>query len=216
MRTVNVKRTTLILTGMNATADEDGHPVRTDGGSPMPGVPAGDTSEEPGTNEATDSEETGKQMPGVPGGTTRGQTATSSPEPAAEASGESCGSPEEETADATDELTTAFTFEALTHVRNPQAVVNDARTWSDWVGVVGDVDAPTLNTFLRRNQVDIDFFNGARSPADRLRQVTNEADTFHSERLVLVGVNGQEDVAEAAGWEFQPLEPTAEEAGWEL
>ena len=82
--------------------------------------------------------------------------------------------------------------------------------------MVGDADAPTLNTFLRRKGVDIDFFNGAATPAQRLSRVAAEGSAFHSERLVLVGVEGQEDIAAEAGWEFEHLVPTAETAGWTL
>ncbi|MDZ7849509.1 MAG: hypothetical protein U5K70_01395 [Halodesulfurarchaeum sp.] len=205
---------------MNPDARDDGRtagrPVRTDGGAPMPGVPSEDESpEEPSEPDAREAgnanTSSGSQMPGVP--ESKGE------KPAVDSGGESCEAPtEEEEAEEPDahDLTTAFTLAALTQLENPAAVVSEARSWSDWVGVVGEADAPTINTFLRRNGVDVDFFNGAASPAQRLSRVTAEGSTFHSDRLVLVGAEGQEQIAEEAGWEFEGIVPTAEKAGWAL
>lgn len=205
---------------MNPDAREDERParfpVRTDGGAPMPGVPSDDESSgeaaEPDSREREHSNaSSGSQMPGVP--EPKGEN------PAVDSGGGSCEAPTEE--DEGDEaedhdLTTAFTLAALTQLENPAGVVSEARLWSDWVGVVGDADAPTINTFLRREGVDTDFFNGVASPAERLSRVAAEGSAFHSERLVLVGADGQESIAEEAGWEFEGIVPTAEEAGWEL
>jgi hypothetical protein len=180
----------------------------------MPGVPSEedeesttpDGSESP--TEGTDAS-AGSQMPGVP--------EPKGSKPAVESSGESCDAPTETDDDGeTHDLTTAYTLAALTRLQNPAGVVSESRSWSDWVGVVGDADAPTLNTFLRRQGVDIDFFNGAATPAQRLSRVAAEGSAFHSDRLVLVGVEGQEGIAEEAGWEFERLGPTAEKAGWTL
>lgn len=204
---------------MNSDAREDGRstgrPVRTDGGSPMPGVPSGDESSGAETEHVPERDDTdassGSQMPGVP--EPKGE------KPAVESGGESCEAPteEDEGEEAEDhDLTTAFTLAALTQLESPANVVSEARTWSDWVGVVGDADAPTINTFLRRKGVDVDFFNGAASPAQRLSRVSAEGSAFHSDRLVLVGAEGQEPIAEEAGWEFEGVVPTAEEAGWDL
>ena len=177
----------------------------------MPGVPSDEETTESTSGSPTaetDSAE-GSQMPGVPDA--RG------PDPAAESSGGSSEGPDHaEEDDEAHDLTTAFTIEALARLSDPAGVVSEARSWSDWVGVVGDVDAPTMNTFLRRQEVDIDFFNGAGTPTDRLAKVAVERSAFHSERLVLVGVEGQESMLPDGGWEFQSLEETAVEAGWEL
>lgn len=194
-----------------------GRPVRTDGGSPMPGVP----SEEESQDTATDAESaepttetnasSGSPMPGVP--------ESQGPEPAVESEGGgSCETPEhaEDDDEETNDLTTAFTLAALKKLDNPAGVVSEARSWSDWVGVVGNVDAPTMNTFLRRNTVDIDFFNGAGSAENRLQRISADASAFHSNRLVLVGTAEQTEMAAVEGWEFQDLEETAAEAGWDL
>ncbi len=201
---------------MNADARGNGRPagrpVRTDGGSPMPGVPSEDEQEgeesqqsSSGTGASSDS-----QMPGVP--------EPKGSEPAVESGGGSCeaAAHEEAEEDATHDLTTAFTLAALTQLENPARVVAEARSWSDWVGVVGEADAPTLNTFLRRQNVDIDFFNGVATPGERLARVASAGSAFHSDRLVLVGSEGQEEIATEADWEFEGIVSTAEEAGWTL
>lgn len=184
----------------------------------MPGVPGEDESSadpresDPGEHGDT-TDPAGSQMPGVP--EPKGE------KPAVESGGESCEAPTEEAMDTSaeaenHELTTAFTLAALSQLENPAGVVAESRSWSDWVGVVGDADAPTINTFLRRESVDVDFFNGVASPVERLSRVSAEGSAFNSDRLVLVGLEGQGAIAEEAGWEFERLVPTAEEAGWEL
>lgn len=201
-------------------------PLRADGGRREPGVPSMDDADqervdEPEQERVEDAEQkpadepertaSGRRMPGVP------QT-TGDPEAEAAAS-ESCGSaaaaeqPDEPQYD----LTTAFTFEALQNLANPAGVLSAARSWSDWVGMVGEADAPTMNTFLRRRQLGVDFFNGGSGgPEARLSEIATGDSPFREERLVLVGLADQSWIAEAAGWEFEPLEDAAEQAGWPL
>lgn len=212
-----------MTTDQPATGHESGRPLRTDGGSSMPGVPSeesvADTDDEPepttaGGGSASSGSQTttssGSQMPGVPD--------SKGPEPAVQSGGgDSCEAPEHDADDGeTHDLTTAFTLGALASTRDPASVVQDARSWSDWVGVVGAADAPTINTFIRRNNVDVDFFNGANDPQTRLARVASDASTFYSDRLVLIGVEDESDFVPGEEWEFEPLEPTAEEAGWTL
>jgi hypothetical protein len=177
----------------------------------MPGVPSDEADMEP---ESAESETAaGSQMPGVP--------ASKGAEPAAESGGGSRETPDhadDHDAEDVEEhgLTTAFTIEALASLSDPAGVVSAARSWSNWVGVVGDVDMPTMNAFLRRQAVDIDFFNGAGTATERLAKVAVESSAFHADRLVLIGVEGQESLLPDEGWEFQSLEETAAEADWDL
>jgi len=130
--------------------------------------------------------------------------------------GRSCGSDVETRTGAVHDLTTVFTFRALQALEDPAVAIADARSWSDWVGMVGEAGVPRMHTFLRRQDIRVDFFNGASSPAARLQRVADTDSSFGSERLVLVGVAGQDHVAAPAEWEFQPLAATAAEAGWRL
>ncbi len=115
-----------------------------------------------------------------------------------------------------DDMTTAFTYGALGRLKHLQTALADANGWSDWIGIVGDVPAHVITTFQRENGVDADFFNGAGAgPAERLADI-DRSSMFFAERMVVIGLPGEEWFAEEAGWEFVPLETAAEGAGWEL
>jgi len=140
------------------------------------------------------------------------ETSDPSSQPA-RAGGDEHASPEAATEAA--EMTTVFTYEALSAVADPVVVVAQTRGWSDFVGVVGDVSMPVINQFLREHELDVDFFNGTGTgPAERLREVTPES-MFFAERMVVVGRPGENWIAEEADWEFVPLADAAEKAGWE-
>jgi len=115
-----------------------------------------------------------------------------------------------------DDMATAFTYEALKRLEKPAAAVRDSKRWSDWIGIVGDVPAHVIGTFQRNHGIDADFFNGTGTgPGERLAGV-DEHSMFYSERMVVVGLPGEEGIAEAAGWEFVPLSDAATNAGWEV
>ncbi|PSQ00018.1 hypothetical protein BRC94_06125 [Halobacteriales archaeon QS_5_70_17] len=115
-----------------------------------------------------------------------------------------------------DDRTQAFTYRSLRRLEHLHTALADAESWSDWVGVVGDVPAHVINKFQRENQVDVDFFNGAGAgPGERLAEI-GPSSMFYAERMVLVGLEDEAWMAEVAGWEFVPLAEAAEAAGWEL
>lgn len=117
-----------------------------------------------------------------------------------------------------DEMTMAISYEAVRRLENLHTALADAETWTDWIGIVGDVDAHVINKFQRDNRLDLDFFNGTGTdPEGRLAGI-DEHSMFHSKRMVLVGVEaaGERAWAEAAGWEFVPLADATADAGWAL
>jgi hypothetical protein len=115
-----------------------------------------------------------------------------------------------------DDMTMALTYDAARRLADPRFAVIDAKGWADWIGIVGDVPAHQINAFQREHQIDADFFSGAgQEPAERLADV-DEHSMFYAERMVLVGVDGEQAIAERAGWEFVPLETAAEKADWDL
>ena len=115
-----------------------------------------------------------------------------------------------------DEMTMALTYDAVQRLAAPRQAVFDARSWTDWIGIVGDVPAYQITKFQRDHGIDADFFSGAgQEPAERLADV-DEHSMFFAERMVLVGVGGEEGIADRAGWEFVPLETAAEKADWDL
>ena len=116
-----------------------------------------------------------------------------------------------------DDMTLAFTYDALRRVAHPAAVFADANRWADWLGIVGDVQTHRITKFQRTHGVDADFFTGSGTdPAERLREI-DRTSMFYAERMVVVGVDeADEAIADEADWEFVPLETAAEKADWEL
>ena len=112
------------------------------------------------------------------------------------------------------DMTLAFELEALRGLADPNAVFNDARQWTEYVGVVSEKPTYVVTNFTRKHRVRQDFFSGPRGVRESLENVKAQFDT---DRHVLVGTTDEDaDVAEAAGWEYLPLEQAAEAAGWQL
>ncbi|MFW6458757.1 MAG: DUF7124 domain-containing protein [Halodesulfurarchaeum sp.] len=204
------------------THSRESRPLLTDGGRPTPGVP--DVDDEPDQSEKTTGESTGstpasgagtaasgRQMPGVP------QTEGAETESADDHDGGgSCGTGGEADHETVHDLTTAISLEALKRTESPSAVIAETNTWSDWVGVVGEASGPAMNTYFRKNGIDVDFFNDvSRGPAERLARI-DETHHFYSERRVLVGLPEEREWAEEAGWEFQSFHEVAANADWSV
>lgn len=115
-------------------------------------------------------------------------------------------------ADRSTDMTLAFSREALERLADPTAAVEDAREWTEYVGAISAAPNGAL-TYTRERGIRLDFFSGTRPPAETLFAVTG---SYGTERYVLVGVDGQADLAERGPWEFQHVENAAERAGWEL
>ena len=115
-----------------------------------------------------------------------------------------------------DDMTLALTYEAAQRLADPRLAVIEAGSWTDWIGIVGDVPAYEINRFQREHEIDVDFFSGAgQEPAERLADI-DEHSMFYAERMALVGLDGEAGIAERAGWEFVPLATAAEKADWEM
>jgi hypothetical protein len=115
-----------------------------------------------------------------------------------------------------DDMATAYTYDAVQRLENPRVALAEANEWSDWIGLVGDVEAHAINAFLREHQLDIDFFNGSGDgPAERIADI-DEHSMFYSERMVVVGTDSEKWIADEADWEFVPLVEAASKAGWNL
>ena len=113
------------------------------------------------------------------------------------------------------DMTLAFELEALKQLADPEEVFADARTWSEYVGVVSDKPTYVVTNFTRKNRIRQDFFSGPRGKSESLENVKRQFDT---DRHVLVGTEDGDDasVAAAVEWEFLPVEQAAEAAGWTL
>ncbi|SFK82548.1 hypothetical protein SAMN04487950_1287 [Halogranum rubrum] len=118
--------------------------------------------------------------------------------------------------DTTADMTLVFTYRALKRLELLHAALSDAETWTDYVGLVGEVPAHVLNKFQRDQRLDVDFFNGGSlGPAERLAEIDQHS-MFYAERMVVVGVEDESWVAEEADWEFVDIVDAAAEADWPL
>jgi len=113
------------------------------------------------------------------------------------------------------DMTLAFELAALKQLAHPDSVFNDARQWSEYVGVVSEKPTYVVTNFTRKHRIRQDFFSGPRGREDSLANVKQQFDT---ERHVFVGTDDEDDaaLAEAVDWEYLPIEQAAEAAGWEL
>ncbi|PSP76988.1 hypothetical protein BRC81_11655 [Halobacteriales archaeon QS_1_68_20] len=116
--------------------------------------------------------------------------------------------------DSSGEMTLAFELSALEELAEPDAVFQDARRWSQYVGVVSDEPTYVVTNFTRKHRIRQDFFSGPRGKRESLESVKEQ---FESERHVFVGTTDEDrELAEAVGWEYLPIEGAAEAAEWEL
>lgn len=111
-------------------------------------------------------------------------------------------------------MTLAFELDVLKQLADPESVFSDARTWSQYVGVVSDQPTYVVTNFTRKHRIRQDFFSGPRGRKESLENVKAQFDT---DRHVFVGIDADdESLAHEVGWEFLDLESAAEAAGWEL
>ncbi len=112
------------------------------------------------------------------------------------------------------DMTLAFELDALQALADPTAVFNNARQWTEYVGVVSEKPTYVVTNFTRKHRVRQDFFSGPRGVAESLENVKQQFDT---ERHVFVGTNDEDQtIADEVGWEYLPIEDAADAAGWEL
>jgi len=115
---------------------------------------------------------------------------------------------------ASGDMTLAFELAALKSLASPNVVFNDARQWTEYVGVVSDKPTYVVTNFTRKHRVRQDFFSGPRGVTESLENV---AEQFDTERHVFIGTTDEDaEIAESTGWEYLPLEQAAEAADWEL
>jgi len=112
------------------------------------------------------------------------------------------------------EMTLAFELSALEELAHPDAVFQDARQWSEYVGVVSEEPTYVVTNFTRKHRIRQDFFSGPRGKRESLESVREQ---FETGRHVFVGTDKEDrELAEAVGWEYLPVEDAADAAEWEL
>ncbi|MEF8776612.1 MAG: hypothetical protein V5A43_08950 [Haloarculaceae archaeon] len=112
------------------------------------------------------------------------------------------------------DMTLAFDLAALEELARPDAVFNNARQWTEYVGVVSEKPTYVVTNFTRKHRIRQDFFSGPRGREESLESVREQ---FGTDRYVYVGTeDGDADVAEASGWEYLDVQDAAEAADWDL
>lgn len=111
-------------------------------------------------------------------------------------------------------MTLLMTVTAVSQLADPGAAIDDARRWSDRVGVVGDgaESIDDVEAYVDDVDADPDFVAGPSSGSfASLRQ------RVHTDRHVVVGTKeDQRGIAAALGWEYLSVEEAAENAEWQL
>jgi hypothetical protein len=111
-------------------------------------------------------------------------------------------------------MTLAFELGALRSLADPNAVFDDARGWTEYVGVLSDEPTYVVTNFTRKRRIRQDFFSGPRGVAESLDNVAAQFDT---DRHVFVGTSeADRTLADEQDWEYLSVEEAAEFAGWEL
>lgn len=113
-----------------------------------------------------------------------------------------------------DSMTLAFDLAALEELADPEAVFQDARTWSEYVGIVSERPTYVVTKFAREHRIRQDFFSGPRGRAESLDQIGEQ---FQTDRHVFVGASEADaELAESVGWEYLSVMEAADAADWEL
>ena len=111
-------------------------------------------------------------------------------------------------------MTLLLSVGAVERLAAPAAAIDDARRWSDYVGVVGNDERSVedVEAYVDRLAADPDFVAGAATGS--LAAVRQR---FRTDRHVVVGASeAGRDVAAALGWEYLPVEEAAAAAEWSL
>jgi hypothetical protein len=112
------------------------------------------------------------------------------------------------------DMTLAFELEALQALASPESVFEDARGWSEYIGVVSEKPTYVVTNYTRKNRIRQDFFSGPRGKRESLEAVKGQFDT---DRHVFIGASDEdEQLAEAVDWEYLAIEDAAEAADWIL
>ncbi|ELZ22048.1 MULTISPECIES: DUF7124 domain-containing protein [Natrinema] len=112
------------------------------------------------------------------------------------------------------DMTLAFELEALKALASPERVFEDARGWTEYIGVVSEKPTYVVTNFTRKNRVRQDFFSGPRGKEESLEGVKDQFDT---DRYVYIGASEEDEaLADAVDWEYLAVEDAAEAADWIL
>ena len=110
-------------------------------------------------------------------------------------------------------MTLAFSLSAVERLADPEAAFDDAKRWSQYLGVVDD-DVDAVERTVETYDLQQDFDLGDRDvwlAMDGIRESTR------TPRHVYVGRTAEDrQVATQLGWEFLSVTEAAEKAEWTL
>lgn len=111
-------------------------------------------------------------------------------------------------------MTLAFELSALERLADPEAVFQDAREWSEYIGIISEKPTYAVTKFAREHRIRQDFFSGPRGREESLTQIQQQ---FESDRYVFIGTDDEdESLATSVEWEYLPIEEAASAAEWDL
>ncbi len=111
-------------------------------------------------------------------------------------------------------MTLAFELSALERLDDPEAVFQDARQWSEYIGIISEKPTYAVTKFAREHRIRQDFFSGPRGRGESLSQIREQ---FQTDRHVFIGVDDADaELADEVDWEFLSVEDAAESAEWAL
>lgn len=110
-------------------------------------------------------------------------------------------------------LTLAIEHSAIKAFAQPATVVEEARQWSQFVGIVGE-DPEAVESTVGQYGLHQDFRLDVMDTQSVLSRLKWEADT---DRYVYIGTDDQaRALAEYVNWEFLTVQEAAEAADWKL
>lgn len=111
------------------------------------------------------------------------------------------------------DMTLAFSLSAAEGLAVPVDAFTDAGVWSQHVGIVSE-DRRATERYIRNHGLTQDFFTGEYNKAENLMLINRQ---YESDRYVYLGTTEDDrQAANAAGWEYLPIEDAAAQADWKL
>jgi len=113
----------------------------------------------------------------------------------------------------TGELTLAFSLSAIEQLEDPEAVFEDARNWSQWIGLIDD-DTERIERIVAEYDLRQDFDMQDRDKWFALEEI---CETTQTPRHVYVGASDEDmRVSTLFDWEYVRVSEAAKKADWEL
>jgi len=113
-----------------------------------------------------------------------------------------------------DDLTLAFSLQALEKLARPKRAFEDAATWTSYVGIVSSESSFVERRRVREAGYQQDFLSGPRSIEEALSSIRSH---FETDRYVFIGTDETDGIAETVPeWTFQSVTDAATAADWQL